>query len=137
MKSFIVPPKGGLLSVVDSLTGEVIFELHLAAGVYPLARFAPLRRAGASLSLPGPVIASSGNALSCKPVGQYESAANPHFRVSPADRQVRQMTRMMRRTEALAKRAEAAQTAMTRAKSAQAQLPAPDLPEADGSLPTV
>lgn len=125
MKHFLVGPKGGNLQFVDRQTGEVLRELHLPEGFYPLARFASLRGAGETLILPGHVLASQGNTLTCKPIGQFESAANPSFRVSPADRQIKAMKRMMARTEALAKRASKALQATKRAKAAVPQIAAP------------
>jgi len=125
MKHFVVGPKGGSVSFVDQTTGEAR-EIALSPGVYPLARFAPMRGPNERICVPGPRLdgqhffTSSGNTETCKPLGQFESAANPHFRVSPAARQVREMQRMMQRTEALAKRTAKMQRAMARAKAAPA-----------------
>lgn len=125
MKHFAVGPKGGNLQFCDRETGEILRELHLPEGFYPLARFAPYRRFGEVMNLPGLVLALHGNSLTCKPLGQFESAANPSFRVSPADRQIKAMKRMMARTEALAKRASKALQATKRAKAAVPQIAAP------------
>lgn len=126
MKTYHVGPKGGLLALIDR-DGEVTVELPLLPGAHAMATFA--RIAGASLwdASGGKWVVQTGNAESCKPVGQFDSAANPSFRVSPAARQVREIKRMMARTEALAKRAAKAARAMERAKAAPppAQIAAP------------
>lgn len=127
MKNVIIGGKGGSVQVIDRGTGEVLAEVPLAPGVYPLARFAPLRGGNVLAFSNGSLAASVGNSRSIKPVGQFDSAANPFFRVSPAQREIRELTRMMRRTEALAKRAERASRDLSRARAAAqaSQLPAP------------
>lgn len=131
MKSYHVGPKGGLLALIDG-NGEVIAELPLLPGAHAMASFS--RIAGARLwdASGGKWVTQTGNVQTCKPVGQFESAANPSFRVSPAQRQIADIKRMMARTEALHKRTLKAARAMERAKAAPApaQLSAP-VPLAD------
>lgn len=134
MRKFLVGPKGGSVSVISE-AGEVVLELPLAAGIYPVARFAPFLFSGATLGLPGPLLSDCGNAETCKPDGQYESAANPHFRVSPAARQLREMRRMMQRTEALATKTAKQFEAMQRAKEHVPQLEAPASSSDAGEVP--
>lgn len=122
MKTYHVGPKGGLLSLV-TVQGEVI-ELPLAAGAHALATLSRLAGALPFVPTGGKWLIASGNFETCKPIGQFETAANPSFRVSPAARQVREIKRMMARTEALAKRTAKIQSAMTRAKAPEST-PAP------------
>jgi len=119
MKSYHVGPKGGLLSLVD-LDGEVIAELPLLPGVHAMATFARIAGARVWITSGGKWVTQTGNVRTCKPVGQFESAANPSFRVSPAQRQIADIKRMMARTEALHKRTLKAARAMERAKAAPA-----------------
>lgn len=134
MKMCFVGPKGGSVDIVDKATGEVLRSLPVAPGSYPVARFARYLFSNEALVLPGVVLATQGNTETCKPVGQFESAANPSFRMSPAARQLRDMKTMLARSEALAKRTEKAARAIARAKAAQpvkqitAEVSAPVLP---------
>lgn len=132
MKFFAIGPKGGSVSFVDDETGEVRLEIPLQPGVHPVSRFVRLRRAGERMIPSGREVATVGVQSVHRSAGHYDSAANPHFKVSAAQRQVREMMRMMGRTEALARRTAKAQQAMARAQSV-AQLPAPapvgDAPE--------
>lgn len=126
MKHFLIGPKGGAVSFVDQTTGEVR-EIPLSPGLHSLAKFAPMRQSGEAISVPGLLLHSRGNVETCKPHGQFETSANPSFRVSAAARQVREIKRMMLRTEALSKRTAKMQKAMARAKAppAPAQIAAP------------
>lgn len=127
MKHFQVGPKGATLGFVDGVTGEVRSEIHLREGVYPLSRFAPFRRAGEVLVLPGVLLGSVGNTESIQCDGHWESAANPSFHISASQRQVRDIMLMMRRTQALAKRTAEQLKASQRAKAAVPQIAPPEV----------
>lgn len=139
MKSYIVGLKGGVASFCCTSTGEVLAEVPLTPGVHHLASLVRFRASGHELRLSGGVLVSSqGNTARCKPPGQFESSANPFFRVSPAARQQRELVRMMQRTEALSRRTAKQLQALKRAKQAvpQIEAPKPDLaPGDDAALP--
>lgn len=134
--SFFVPAKGAEISFV-SQDGEIVRSIHLVAGHYVAATFEKLRRAGevvvyGGLAVHHPV----GNARNVVHPGAYESAANPSFRVSPAQRQAKNLQRMMARTEALARVARKGMQAMARARSDVPKLEAPalELPKDAGEV---
>lgn len=122
MKHLVVGPKGATVSFLDAESGEVLLDVPLGQGVYPLAFFARFGLPGAHIAAPTAFVAPRGNMETVKPRGQYESAANPSFRVSPAQRQLREMKRMMTRTSALEKRVSKAAEALKRAKAAVPQI---------------
>lgn len=131
MKHLVVGPKGASVSFLDRDSGEVLLDIPLSQGVYPLAFFARFGLPGAQIAAPTAFVSPRGNMETVKPRGQYESAANPSFRVSPAQRQLREMQRMMTRTSAWEKRLAKAAQAMKRAKAAVPQIehqPSVDVP---------
>lgn len=128
MKAYFIGAKGGTVAFVSRLTGEARGPVPLNPGVYPLAYFARFRGNTEEIEVTGGSwLSTQGNTETCKPVGQWESAANPSFSVTPAARQLRQMRELMNRTAALANRAAKSERAMRRAKAAPppAQLAAP------------
>lgn len=125
MKTFYCGPKGGLLQVFDPETGEVLSEHSLSSGPHPMAELARLAGARAWDVSGGHWLAPRGNMQTCKPDGQFESAANPTFRVSPAQRQARELRRMLARTEALQRRTQKQLQAIERARAAPHVVDAP------------
>jgi len=124
MKGFLVGPKGGTVDIVDRQTGECVHSFQVGPGLHPVARFAPYL--GGRFFLNGPhVVQTLGNFETCKPAGQFESAANPFWKLTAAQKQVNEMRRMLARTEALAKRTAKMQQSMKRAKAAQPALMPP------------
>lgn len=124
MGKFIVSgSKSGQVTYVNP-DGEIVRELSLPPGVYDTATFLKLALAGESVAFDRPVVVARGNMRTCKPDGQFDSAANPHFRVTAAMRQERNIRAMLTRTEALAVRVRSEVKALRRAKAAP-QLVAP------------
>lgn len=132
---FFVSAKGADVHFV-SPDGEVNRTISLAAGQYATASFEKLRYPGETVAFSVPVRRSVGNSLNVTHPGAYHSAANPSFRISPAQRQAKELQRMMARTEALAKYARKGMQAMARAKVAVPMLeaPAPELPTDAGEV---
>lgn len=117
--SFAVP---GSVAFLDGLTGEVRRQIQVPPGIYPMATFEKQRHPGEVVSVDGDILRDRGNAATIKHPGHFESAANPHFRMSPAARQARELRKMLARTEALAAFTRKGLKAMARAKRAVAQI---------------
>lgn len=133
---FFIGPKGGSVNFVDE-DGVVTRFIPLSAGAYSLATFQKLRAPGEHVTVDAPVFRQLGNVARERHPAAFESAANPSFRVSPAQRQAKNLQRMMARTEALARYAAKGLKAIKRAKAAVPQLEhTPELPNSDaGEVP--
>lgn len=134
--SFFVPAKGAEISYVNE-DGEITSTIHLTAGTYVAATFEKLRRPGETVVFGGLAVHHPvGNSVNIVHPGAYHSAANPSFRVSPAQRQAKELQRMMVRTEALAKFARKGMQAIARARSEVPKLEAParELPKDAGEV---
>lgn len=132
MKSLFVPEAGSAsVSFVDIMSGEIVHSISLDAGVYPLATIQRYNPGGCYPHFEGGTVrCQHGNGLTCLPEGQFESAANPFFTVTPAQREARRLGMVMRRTEALATRAEEALEAAQRASRRVPRIE--DLTEGEG-----
>lgn len=97
---FVSGPKNGTVYITSG-DDEIVFEISVPPGVYTTAQFEKLRGPGQRVVFDRQVVRQRGNAVTCKPEGQYESAANPHFRMTAAARQAREMRQMLQRTVAL------------------------------------
>lgn len=134
---FYVGPKGGSVQFVNAQTGEVGRDVPLAPGVYGAAHFAAMRAYGETYIVQGGVmVAGRGFAAHIQHPGHYESAANPNFRVSPQQRQQREMLRMMTRTAALATRTQKQMDALQRAKASVPQIAPPASVDDAAALPS-
>lgn len=111
---FYIGPKGGEV-VYLSEDGEIRRTLVLGAGAYATASFEKLRRPGETVSYSAPLHGLRASVQRIAHPGAFDSAANPSFRVSPAQRQAKQMQQMLARSEALNRRAAKALQAVKRA----------------------
>jgi len=113
---FFVGPKGSSVHFVNE-DGECSRTIRLAGGSYSTATFEKLRHRGERVAYEEPVFFQIGGVHRVQHPGAFESAANPSFRISPAQRQAKELQRMLTRTEQLAKRTERAMRALQRAKA--------------------
>jgi len=129
--TFFVGPKGAEVHFVDE-HGEIGRSVALPPGRYSTASFEKLRGRGEFVTYPLPLLPAVGNTVNIKHPGAFDSAANPSFRVSPAQRQAKQLQDMLRRSEALNRSTRKAMQAMKRAKADvpriehQQEVPAPE-----------
>lgn len=132
---FYLGVKGGEVHFLRD--GEIMRSLPLGGGVYSTASFEKLRRPGETVGYPVPLLRLTGHFTHVRHPGAFDSAANPSFRVSPGQRQARDLSRMMARSEALNR---SAHKALQAAKRASRDVPKlehkPDLPVStdDGSV---
>lgn len=112
---FHVGPKGGEVHFCDE-DGQIRRTVSLVCGTYATASFQKLRRAGEVVSFPGLMSPLSAKSARMRHPGHLDSAANPSFRVSPAQRQAKQLQALMARSEALNRRAQKALQAVKRSK---------------------
>lgn len=135
-----VPAKGGILSVVDSLTGEFVRELPVPAGCYSVGALVRACRRGQRLVSAGgvTVIERSAGGYAQQHESHFESAANPTYRVTNAMRMARNLEASMRRMEMLERVATKRHEALIRAtenvipvKSADAEAAEPDVSASD------
>lgn len=117
MNAFLfIGAKGGEVHFVNDADGEVLRSLPLVPGVHARATFEKLRRRGErAVYSVAPVLVQAQSAF-IRHGGHYDSAANPSFRVSPAQRQAKQLQALMARSEALNRSAQKALQAVKRAK---------------------
>lgn len=112
---FYCGPKGGEVSFLSE-EGEILRTLALAPGAYATASFEKLRRPGERVAYSVPVHARRAAVARNRHPGHEDSAANPSFRVSAAQRQAKQLQGLMARSEALNRSAQKALQALKRAK---------------------
>lgn len=121
MASYIVTgSKPGV--VMFTRDGVIEHELSFPPGVYSTATIEKWRYPGQVVVYDRPLMARVGNSLTCKPVEQFDSAANPHFRMTAAARQVRELRALTKRNEALMARVRKGVSAMGRARRAVPQI---------------
>lgn len=123
-----IGPKGGEVAFLGD-DGVVNRTIPLAPGAYASSTFEKLRHPGETVAFSVPVLVAYAASVNIRHPGHFDSAANPSFRVSPAQRQAKQLSQMMLRSEALNRSAQKALQAARRAKKAvpkiehQKQLP--------------
>jgi len=118
---FYVGAKGGDVSFVNG-DGEITRTISLPSGQYAAASFQKLRHPGETVSFPGSMQWLSAKSVRIVHPGGRDSSANPSFRVSPAQRQAKQLQAMMQRSEALQRSAAKALRAAARARRDVPQL---------------
>lgn len=121
-----VPAKGGVLSIVDSVTGEFVRELPVPAGCYSVGALVRACRRGQHLVSAGgvTVIERSAGGYVQRGQGHFESAANPSYRVTNAMRLARNLEANLRRQEVLERAVTAKLEALKRAGENEIPLPA-------------
>lgn len=133
---FVVGPGGAF--VTYHADGEVRREVELAAGVYCCATFEKSRLPGEAVDYGQSVLL--GTTVSVQPLDfgdkAYQSAANPFFRVTPAMRQVKELQRMLSRSEALDRRVKKGLQAMQRGAAVPAALQL-EKPADDSEVPAI
>lgn len=116
---FVAPKGGGYINLVTD-DGEVLVTFPLEAGEHGAARYLRYEAPDRFL-VPAPevVVLEPANRLLTDHFGEaaFESAANPHFRVTDAMRQAREMEQRLRRVEALETSLRHQARAMARAKA--------------------
>lgn len=120
-----VPAKGGVLSVVDSVTGEFVRELPVPAGCYSVGALVRACRRGQRLVSSGgvTVIERSAGGYAQRSQSHFESAANPSYRVTNAMRLARNLEANLRRQEVLERAVTAKLEALKRAGENEIPLP--------------
>lgn len=134
---FFVGPKGGEVHFVTA-DGEITRHLPVPPGAHATASFQKLRRPGERVSFPLPLFPLVAKSATMRHPGHNDSAANPSFRVSPAQRQAKQLQTVLARSEALNRSAMKALQAIKRAKRDVPRIEhTPDLPAASdaGEVP--
>lgn len=112
---FFVGPKGAEVSFV-SADGEILRTLVVPPGIHAAATYRKLRGPGETVAFSTPLYALSAKSASIRHPGHLDSAANPSFRVSPAQRQAKELRGLLARSEALNRSAQKAMQAVKRAK---------------------
>jgi len=135
---FIVGPKGATIHF--HCEGEILHSLELPPGNYSTAQFEKARGGVHGVRVDYGKLFVQRPLMNSKRLtfGEraFQSAANPNWRISAGQRQVRDLQRMMQATQFAAKRAQKALQAMKRAKSAVGQIEyAPEAPTDAGEVP--
>ena len=119
----LIAPKALELHIVAIEDGEILRSFSIPAGIYDTSRLCLLAGRGERVHSSAAMVTRA--TIMPMDFGEVarESSANPHFRVSPAQRQAREMTRMLRNTQAMLHAAKKERDALSRAKASP--VPAP------------
>lgn len=133
--NFAVGPEG--LCVTYHVDGEVVRTVDLPAGLYRVATFLRARLRGEDVDIPAPIFAGTAR-VSMNDFGDeaWQSAANPSFQVSNADRMARMLDEKLRRVEVMQARVDLSMQAMQRAAAAVPQIESRPSEVDDGSIST-